>query len=82
MKLSRMKPAGKPLFEEKKTTEFLGTGQECKDVLLPSVKRNICESMEMCSLSYILDIEGVPHSIVSVVRHIYLLCVCNNNMIS
>ena len=27
--------------------ELLGTGQECKDGLLPSVKRNIYESLEM-----------------------------------
>jgi len=36
------KPLGK-----KKTAEFLGTGQEWKDGLLPSFKRNICESLEM-----------------------------------
>ncbi len=45
--------SGKPLFEGKKPAEFLGTGQECKDGLLPSVKRNICESLEMCSLWYL-----------------------------
>jgi len=38
--------SGKPLFREK-PAEFLGTGQECKDGLLPSIKRNSCESMEM-----------------------------------
>ena len=27
--------------------EFLGTGHECKDGLLPSIKRNVCESVEM-----------------------------------
>jgi len=30
-----------------KPAEFLGTGQECKDGLLPSIKRNSCEIMEM-----------------------------------
>ena len=39
--------SGKPLGREKKPAEFLGTGQECKDGLLPFVKRNICESLEM-----------------------------------
>ena len=35
--------------KKKKPAEFLGTGQECKDGLLPSFKRNICESLEMYS---------------------------------
>ena len=39
--------SGKPWLGEK-SAEFLGTGQECKDGLLPSMQRNICESMEMC----------------------------------
>ena len=81
MKLSSVKPA-ENLYLRKKTAEFLVTGQECKDGLIPSVKCNIFESLEMCSPWYILDIEGVPHSIVSMVQHTYLLCVCNNNMIS
>ena len=38
--------SGKP-YVGKKPAEFLGTGQECKDGLLPFVKRNICESLEM-----------------------------------
>ena len=38
--------SGKPLFREK-PAEFLGTGQECKDGLLPSIKRTNCESMDM-----------------------------------
>ncbi len=37
----------KPL-SGKQPAEFLGTGQECKDGLFPSIKRDICESMEMC----------------------------------
>ncbi len=36
----------KPLIREK-PAEFLGTGYECKDDLLPSIKRNVCESVEM-----------------------------------
>jgi len=47
MKLSSVKSAEKPLGRKKKTAEFLGTGQECNDGLLPFVKRNICESLEM-----------------------------------
>jgi hypothetical protein len=27
--------------------EFLGTGHQCKDGLLPSIKHNVCESVEM-----------------------------------
>ncbi len=39
--------SGKPLVREK-PAEFLGTGHECKDGLLPSIKRsNVCESVEM-----------------------------------
>ena len=37
--------SGKPIFREKNCWS-LGTGQECKDGLLPSSKRNF-ESMEM-----------------------------------
>ena len=48
MKLSSVKTRGKSLGK-KKPAEFLGTGQECKDGLLPSFKRNICESLEMYS---------------------------------
>jgi hypothetical protein len=40
--------SGKPLLR-KKPAWFLGTGQECKDGLLPSLKRNICESLELLS---------------------------------
>jgi hypothetical protein len=36
----------KPL-KRKKSAEFLGTGHECKDGLLPSIKRNVCESVKM-----------------------------------
>ncbi len=37
----------KPLIRKKKTAEFWGTGHQCKDGSLPSIKRNICESVEM-----------------------------------
>jgi hypothetical protein len=38
--------SGKPLIR-KKPAEFLGTGHQCKDGSLSSIKRNICESVEM-----------------------------------
>jgi hypothetical protein len=38
--------SGKPLTREK-SAEFLGTGHQFKDGLLPSIKRNIYETMEM-----------------------------------
>jgi hypothetical protein len=46
MKLSNVKTSRKPLIREK-TAEFLGTGHQCKDGLLPSIKHNDCESVEM-----------------------------------
>ncbi len=58
MKLSSVKSA-ENLRKEKNPAELLGTGQECKDGLLPFVKRNICESVEMQSIM-LLDHEGVP----------------------
>ncbi len=36
----------KPSIREK-PAELLGTGHQCKDGLLPSIKRNVCESVEM-----------------------------------
>jgi hypothetical protein len=48
MNLSSVKPA-ENLYLGKKPAWFLGTGQECKDGLLPSLKRNICESLELLS---------------------------------
>jgi hypothetical protein len=42
----------KPLIREK-PAEFLGTGHECKDGLLPSVKHNIYESVEMFHLGFV-----------------------------
>jgi hypothetical protein len=38
--------SGKPSIREK-PAELLGTGHQCKDGLLPSIKHNVCESMEM-----------------------------------
>jgi hypothetical protein len=36
----------KPSIREK-PAELLGTGHHCKDGLLPSIKRNVCKSVEM-----------------------------------
>jgi hypothetical protein len=36
----------KPSIREK-PAELLGTGHQCKDASLPSIKRNVCESVEM-----------------------------------
>jgi hypothetical protein len=36
----------KPSMREK-PAELLGTGHQCKGGLLPSIKRNVCESVEM-----------------------------------
>ncbi len=38
--------SGKPSIREK-PSELLGTGHQCKDGSLPSMKRNVCESVEM-----------------------------------
>jgi hypothetical protein len=40
------KTSRKPSIREK-PAEFLGTGHQCKDGLLPSIKSNIYESVEM-----------------------------------
>ncbi len=36
----------KPSITEK-PAELLGTGHQCKDGLLPSIKHNVCESVMM-----------------------------------
>jgi hypothetical protein len=36
----------KPSTREK-PAELLSTGHQCKDGLLPSIKRNVCDSVEM-----------------------------------
>ncbi len=38
---------GVHIVKSKKPAEFLGTGHQFKDGLSPSIKRNICESVEM-----------------------------------
>jgi hypothetical protein len=38
--------SGKPSIREK-PAELLGTGHQCKDGSLPSIKCNVCESVEM-----------------------------------
>ncbi len=38
--------SGKPSIRGK-PAELLGTGHQCKDGLLPSNKRNVCEGVEM-----------------------------------
>ena len=38
--------SGKPSIRNK-PAELLGTGHQCKGGLLPSIKRNVCESVEM-----------------------------------
>jgi hypothetical protein len=43
----KCKTSEKPLLR-KKTAEFLGIGQKCKDGLLPSVKRNAFERVRRC----------------------------------
>ncbi len=47
--------SGKPSIREK-SAEFLGTGHQCKDGLLPSIKSNIYKSVEI----FYKDCEVVP----------------------
>ncbi len=42
----RHETSGKPSIREK-YAEFLGTRHQCRDGLLPSIKQNIYESVEM-----------------------------------
>jgi hypothetical protein len=56
----RHKTRRKPLIREK-PAEFFGTGHQCTDGLLPSIKRNIYESVEM----FYFGLQGCPSSIVS-----------------
>jgi hypothetical protein len=42
----RRETSGKPQIREK-PAEFLGTGHQCKDGLLPLIKPNIYESVEI-----------------------------------
>jgi hypothetical protein len=52
-----------------KPAEFLGTGHQCKEGLLPSIKRNVCESVEM----FYLDFEVVPQVLYPCSKHFILL---------
>jgi hypothetical protein len=36
-------------FKKETPAELLGTGHQCKDGLLSSIKRNVCESVKMFS---------------------------------
>jgi hypothetical protein len=51
----KREPSGKPSIREK-PAELLGTGHQCKDGSLPSIKRNVWESVEMLYM----DCEVVP----------------------
>jgi hypothetical protein len=42
----KLETSRKPSIREK-PAELLGTGHQCKDGSLPSIKRNVCESVEM-----------------------------------
>ncbi len=43
---SKRETSGKPSIREK-PDELLGTGHQCKDGLLPSIKHNVYESVKM-----------------------------------
>jgi hypothetical protein len=43
---NKRETSGKPSIREK-PAELLGTGHQCKDGSLPSIKRNVCESVEI-----------------------------------
>ncbi len=58
----------KPSIREK-LAELLGTGHQCKDGLLPSIKRNACESVEM--FYYYCDV--VPQVLFPCSKHFILL---------
>jgi hypothetical protein len=45
-KAIKLETSKKPSIREK-PAEFLGTGHQCKDGLLTSIKRNIYESVEI-----------------------------------
>ena len=64
----RRETSGKPLLREK-PAELLGTGHQCKDGLLPSIKHNVCESVEM----FYLDCEVVPQLLYPCSKHFILL---------
>jgi hypothetical protein len=58
----------KPSIREK-PAELLGTGHQCKDGLSPSIKRNVCESVEMFNQ----DCEVQPQVLFPCSKHFILL---------
>ena len=58
----------KPSIREK-PAELLGTGHQCKDGLLPSIKGNVCESVEM----FYKDCEVIPQVLYPCSKHFILL---------
>jgi hypothetical protein len=60
--------SGKPSIGGK-PAELLGTGHQCKDNLLPLIKRNVCESVEM----FYKDCEVVPRVLYPCSKHFILL---------
>jgi hypothetical protein len=58
----------KPSIREK-PSELLGTGHQCKDGLLPSIKHNVCESVEM----FYKDCEVIPQVLYPCSKHFILL---------
>jgi hypothetical protein len=63
----------KPSIKEK-PTELLGTGQQCKDGLLPSIKRNVCENVEM----FYQDCEVVPQVLYPCSKHLFCYGICDS----
>ncbi len=52
-----------------KPAELLGTGHQCNDGLLPSIKRHVCESVEM----FYKDCEVAPQVLYPSSKHFILL---------
>jgi hypothetical protein len=67
-KAIKLETSRKPSIREK-PVELFGTGQQCKDGLLPSIKRNVCESVEM----FYKDCEVVPQVLYPCSKHFILL---------
>jgi hypothetical protein len=53
----------------KQPAELLDTGHQCKAGLLPSIKRNVCESVEM----FYQDCEVIPQVLYPCSKHYILL---------
>jgi hypothetical protein len=73
MKLSNVKLAEKPSIRVK-PAEFLGTGHECKDGLLTSIKHNIYESVEM----FYWDCEVIPQVFYPCYKHLFCYGICDS----